>query len=111
MTSLREAAGGRAVDLDLDRLLGGFLAHLEPRLAALRHGEFDGAGWSARQVTTGRSVRLESPGGAETARALGVDASSGALVVADPSAADGHRHVVVGEITHVRLAEQIAAGV
>jgi BirA family biotin operon repressor/biotin-[acetyl-CoA-carboxylase] ligase len=109
MTSLREAADGRTVDLD--RLLDGFLARLEPGIAALRDGDFDGAGWSARQVTTGRSVRLESPGGAETVRALGVDASSGALVVADPSAADGERHILVGEITHVRLAEQIAAGV
>jgi BirA family biotin operon repressor/biotin-[acetyl-CoA-carboxylase] ligase len=113
MTSLREATGeatgGRAVDRDL--LLGAFLAALEPRIEALRGGGFDGAGWSARQVTTGRMVRLEAPGSAETVRALGVDPSTGALIVADPSAATGDRHVVVGEITHVRLAESIAAGV
>lgn len=109
MTSLREAADGRTIDVDV--LLDGFIARLEPRIDALRAGVFDGAGWSARQVTTGRMVRLEAPAVVETVRALGVDPSTGALIVADPSAANGDRHVVVGEITHVRLAEPTVAGV
>jgi hypothetical protein len=37
-------------------------------------------------------------------RALGVDAASGGLVVADPAAPAGERTVVVGEVRHVRLA-------
>lgn len=109
MTSLREAADGRTIDVDV--LLDGFVARLEPRIDALRAGVFDGAGWSERQVTTGRMVRLEAPAVVETVRALGVDPSTGALIVADPSAANGDRHVVVGEITHVRLAEPTVAGV
>lgn len=106
MISLREVAGGRPIDVDV--LLEGFLARLEPRVDALRTGAFDGAGWADRQVTTGRMVRLEASTGDETVRALGVDPSTGALIVADASTPAGERHVVVGEITHVRLAETIA---
>ena len=61
-----------------------------------------------RQATTGRIVRLETPSGSEEVRATGVDAVSGALVVADPTAVDGERRVLVGEVQHVRL-EPIAA--
>jgi BirA family transcriptional regulator, biotin operon repressor / biotin---[acetyl-CoA-carboxylase] ligase len=108
MTSLREAARRR---IDLDALLDRFLARLEPRIEALRTGIFDGAGWADRQLTTGRTVRLGTPAGDETVGALGVDAATGALVVADASSATGERHVLVGEITHVRLAEPIAEAV
>jgi BirA family biotin operon repressor/biotin-[acetyl-CoA-carboxylase] ligase len=106
MTSLRAAAAGRPIDHAA--LLEGFLARLEPRVEALRAGSFDGGAWAERQLTTGRMVRLEAPTGDETLRALGVDASTGALIVADASAPDGERQLVVGEITHVRLAEPIA---
>jgi BirA family biotin operon repressor/biotin-[acetyl-CoA-carboxylase] ligase len=106
MTSLRAAAAGRRIDHQA--LLEGFLARLEPRVDALRAGAFDGPAWAQRQLTTGRMVRLEAPTGDETLRALGVDASTGALIVAEASAPTGERHVVVGEITHVRLAEPIA---
>ena len=109
MTSLRAAADGRAISREA--LLVAFEARLEPGIVALRAGQFDAGGWSERQVTTGRMVRLEAPTGSDTVRALGVDGSTGALVVADPTAATGERHVVVGEITHVRLAEPAAAGV
>ncbi|MEO8571640.1 MAG: biotin--[acetyl-CoA-carboxylase] ligase [Chloroflexota bacterium] len=109
MTSLRAAADGRAISREA--LLEAFVARLEPGIVALRAGHFDAARWSERQVTTGRMVRLEAPTGGETVRALGVDSSTGALIVADPAAATGARHVVVGEITHVRLAEPAAAGV
>lgn len=108
MTSLREAAAGRPIDRDL--LLEEFLARLEPRILALREGWFDVAGWTERQITTGRTVVLESAGGRlEERGVLGVDALTGALVVADPSSAAGERAVLAGEIVHVRLAGPLAA--
>jgi len=108
MTSLRELAGRR---IERDDLLTVFEAYLEPLVGALRAGRFDGAAWAARQVTTGRPVRLETAQGIETVRATGVDPVTGALIVADPGSAAGDRHVLVGEVTHVRLAEPTKAGV
>jgi BirA family transcriptional regulator, biotin operon repressor / biotin---[acetyl-CoA-carboxylase] ligase len=108
MTSLREA-GGRPVDSG--RLLDVFLERLEPRVAALLTGTFGGAAWAARQVTTGRTVRLETSGGDENVLALGVDEATGALVVADPDDRSGERRVVVGEIRHVRLDQPLPAAV
>ena len=102
MTSLREASRGRPIDLAF--LLDAFLGRIEARVEALRGGRFDVADWQARQLTTGRIVRLERADGSETVRALGVDVSSGALVVEDEAAPNGERPVLVGEITHVRLA-------
>ena len=105
MTSLREASHGRPVDLAL--LLDAFLGRLEVRIEALRGGRFDVADWVDRQLTTGRTVRLERPGSTETARALAVDSHSGALILDDPDAPGGERHVLAGEIVHVRLAEPV----
>jgi len=102
MTSLREASHGRPIDLAL--LLDAFLGRIEARVEALRGGRFDVADWQDRQLTTGRIVRLERPDGGETVRALGVDVSTGALIVADETAPGGERQVLVGEISHVRLA-------
>lgn len=102
MTSLREASGGRPIDLA--RLLEAFLGRLEAGVGALRSGRFDEAEWTGRQLTSGRMIRLEQPDGSETVRALGVDVASGALVVEDPGAENGERQVLVGEISHVRLA-------
>jgi BirA family biotin operon repressor/biotin-[acetyl-CoA-carboxylase] ligase len=99
MTSLHEGSGGRT--LDDDRLLGAFVERLEAGVDDLRAGGFDAAAWTARQVTTGRLVRLERPDGAETVRASGVDPATGALLVGD-------RRVLVGEITHVRFADPVA---
>ena len=97
MTSLREASGGRPIDREV--LLEAFLDRLETRAEALRGGYFDIAGWTARQLTSGRRVRLELPDGtSELVRAIGVDALTGALVL------DGERHVLVGEIRHLRVA-------
>ncbi len=110
MTSLREAGGGGR-SIDTEALLAAFLERLEPGIDALRAGRFDAAGWAGRQVTTGRTVRLETPAGVETATARGVDPDSGALIVADPGTASGERHVLVGEVIHVRLAELIPARV
>lgn len=105
MTSLAEVAEvaeGRVVERA--GLLAAFLERLEPRLESLRRGAFDGQTWAARQLTNGRPVRLELPDGrGETRLAVDVDPVSGALLVADDSAADGLRPVLVGEIRHLRL--------
>jgi BirA family biotin operon repressor/biotin-[acetyl-CoA-carboxylase] ligase len=102
MTSLGEASGGRPIDRGV--LLDAFLDRLETRVEALRGGYFDVAGWSARQLTSGRLVRLQRPdGSAETVRAVGVDATSGALVVAGPEPGSAERQVLAGEIRHLRL--------
>ncbi len=108
MTSLREVAG---VDVDASGLLPAFVERLGERFEALRDGWFDAAAWSGRQLTTGRTIRLERPDGMEIVRATGVDATTGALVVADPAATNGERHVVVGEITRVRVAPSVEARV
>jgi biotin-(acetyl-CoA carboxylase) ligase len=102
MTSLREIAGR---PIDHETLLEGFLGRLELHVGDLREGRFDGPGWRARQVTTGRDVDLIDGDGSRTrVRATGVDAESGALLV------DG-RAVLVGEISHVRLGTSAAARV
>ena len=108
MTSLREASGGRPVDLGA--LLDAFLGRLEVRIEALRGGRFDVADWTTRQLTTGRDVQVAGHDGSlETVRAVGVDASTGALLVADADAPGGERQVLVGEIVHIRLADPAAA--
>jgi BirA family biotin operon repressor/biotin-[acetyl-CoA-carboxylase] ligase len=109
MTSLREASHGRPIDLA--RLADTFLGRIEARVEALRGGHFDVAGWQDRQLTTGRVVRLEGLDGGATVRALGVDVSSGALIVQDEAAPGGERRVLVGEIRHVRLAAPAGSGV
>ena len=103
MTSLAEASGGRPIDRAL--LLDGFLSRLEARVEALRAGRFPIDDWTARQITTGRIVRLEGHGSApEEARALGLEPATGALLVADPTAPGGERAVHAGDVVHVRLA-------
>jgi BirA family biotin operon repressor/biotin-[acetyl-CoA-carboxylase] ligase len=104
MTSLRVASGDRPVDLTA--LLDGFTMRLESRIGALRAGSFDVAAFAARQLTDGRTVRLELPDGtAEEVRAITVDPETGALVVEAGRAPGGQRQVFSGEIRHVRLAE------
>lgn len=108
MTSLNDAAGGRPIDRDL--LLEEFLSRLEPRILALRDGWFDVAGWTDRQVTTRRRIRLEGPDGRiESCLALGVDALTGALVVADDGAPAGERAILAAEIVSVRLGDPAPA--
>ena len=48
-------------------------------IEALRDGRFDGAGWTDRQLTTGRDVRLDRARRArrDASRAVGVDARAG----------------------------------
>jgi BirA family biotin operon repressor/biotin-[acetyl-CoA-carboxylase] ligase len=103
MTSLREVAHGRPIDVSL--LLDAFLPRLEVGIDALRDGRFDAAGWTDRQLTTGREIELqESDGRRRRHLALGVDAQSGGLVVEEPGAASGERILHVGEVRSVRLA-------
>ena len=110
MTSLREVSRGRRVENDV--LLGEFLVRLEARLLALSVGHFDLATWHDRQVTTGRAVRIELPDGEiREAAAVGVDGTTGALLIVDESGAESE--LLAGEVVHVRLApenEAVAAG-
>ena len=70
------------------------------------------AGWTARQLTTGREIELEQPGGRRRQHlALGVDAESGGLVVEDHDAPSGERILHVGEVRRVRLAHGAQVGV
>lgn len=108
MTSLREAAGGRPVDLAA--LLDAFLGRLEVRVEALRGGRFDVADWTERQLTTGREVSLvDHDGRTYTHRALGVDPLSGALIVDDPISPSGERAILVGEVVHIRLVDAVVS--
>jgi BirA family biotin operon repressor/biotin-[acetyl-CoA-carboxylase] ligase len=102
MTSLRDLAEDRPVDRE--QVLEAFLGGLAIRLRALRLGSFDAVGWSRRQLTDGRLVRLEDrSGSSEVVRAVRADPMTGALVVEDPTGAGGQRQVVSGEIHHLRL--------
>jgi BirA family biotin operon repressor/biotin-[acetyl-CoA-carboxylase] ligase len=107
MTSLADASGGRPIDANA--LLEAFLTRLEVRHDLLRRGRFDAADWADRQLTHDRPIRLERPDGSvETVTARGVDALTGALVIEDADGRD--RHIVTGEIRHVRLADRPAGG-
>ena len=107
MTSLRAISGGRPIDRDA--LLDAFVARLDARMEALRAGYFDLGEWIARQITTGRRVRIEHAGApAEETLALGVDGQTGALVVEDASSPGGERAIVAGEITRIRIPGHIA---
>ncbi|HEV8402676.1 MAG TPA: biotin--[acetyl-CoA-carboxylase] ligase [Candidatus Limnocylindrales bacterium] len=107
MTSLT-AATERPVDDDA--LVLAFARGLEARTTALRAGSFDAPTWAGRQVTTGRTIRIERPDRAETVRATGVDPVTGGLLV-DDAASGATRAVLVGEVVHVRLADPIAEAV
>jgi BirA family biotin operon repressor/biotin-[acetyl-CoA-carboxylase] ligase len=101
MTSLREIGGGRRVDRD--RLLEAFVDRLETRVEALRDDRFDGAGWAARQATTGRTVTLETHDGRrEVVAAAGVNEATGALELVNVDGTE--RSVVSAEVVHVRIA-------
>jgi BirA family biotin operon repressor/biotin-[acetyl-CoA-carboxylase] ligase len=102
MTSLAELAPEQRIDHD--PLMEEFLARLSTAIAALRDGSFPGDSWRQRQLTNGVPVRLEWPdGGAETVRAIDVDAESGALLVGELAGGGEPRAVLVGEIQHLRV--------
>ena len=100
MTSLSEVSRGRPIDSA--ELLDAFLQRLEPRLLGLRDGHFDVAGWHDRQITTGRSVRIDMPEGTALAvKTVGVDGASGALIYED--AAGAEHELLIGEVVQVRI--------
>ncbi len=102
MTSLRVASNGRPIELA--DLFAAFIDRVEARTIALRGGHFDVADWTARQLTSGRPVRLDLPDGSSLqTRALGVDTGSGGLVIEDLDAPAGERIILTGEIEHLRL--------
>jgi BirA family biotin operon repressor/biotin-[acetyl-CoA-carboxylase] ligase len=113
MTSLHDITGGRTVAAD--ELLEAFLIRLEARVISLREGHFDVATWHSRQITTGRTVRVDMPDESViVANAVGVDGATGALLIEDEASAGGERELLAGEVTHVRLAadtDSISAGV
>ena len=98
MTSLHEITNGRSIDRG--RLIESFLDDVATRVGRLGQGEFDGGEWAARQVTTGRTVSLETDEGLALVPAVGVDPESGALLVGEAGA---ERSVLVGDVRHVRL--------
>ena len=107
MTSLREVALGRPVDRIA--LSAAFVERLRTGVQALRGGQFPAAAWAARQVTTGAEVELMlADGTREVVRATGVDPVSGALLVDDPLVTGGPRAIVVGEVSRVRVGDNVA---
>jgi BirA family transcriptional regulator, biotin operon repressor / biotin---[acetyl-CoA-carboxylase] ligase len=109
MASLRDIAGG---PIDRDALVEAFLARLASIIQDVRSTGFEPDGWVRRQVTTGRMIDLVAPDRTvATVHAVGVDPEGGALLVDDPGAPDGVRHVLVGDIEHVRLAAPDRVGV
>ena len=104
MSSLREVAGGRPISRD--DVLDGFLGRLEALVHALRGGRFDAASWAARQVTTGHLVSVAGLDGSLTvARAMGVDGTSGALIVEvlDAHGQPEERRLMAGEVRNLGL--------
>lgn len=99
MTSLRELAGRRPIDNEA--LLEAFLARLEPRYEALKQGDFDAAGWSVTQRTTGRRVAVELGDETLSGTATGVDPESGALMLRGDDGVD--IHVDSGEVVRCRV--------
>jgi BirA family transcriptional regulator, biotin operon repressor / biotin---[acetyl-CoA-carboxylase] ligase len=99
MTSLRQLSGNRPIDHGA--LLEAFLARLEPRYEALLAGNFDAAGWSVTQVTTGRQVVVEVGGESILGTATGVDPETGALLLAP----DAKTVLAIdsGEVTRCRI--------
>ncbi len=95
-TSL-ELASGRPVDREA--IFDDFLVRLEGRLAALRSGRFDVAGWRERQLLEGWGVEIDLGGeGLIAGRVAGYDGASGALILA----VDGtERAIHAGEVTRV----------
>ncbi|MEP7359949.1 MAG: biotin--[acetyl-CoA-carboxylase] ligase [Chloroflexota bacterium] len=99
MTSLRQLSGNRPIDRTA--LLDGFLARLEPRYEALNGGNFDAAGWTATQITTGRKIVVEVSGESLLGIGAGVDPESGALTL-DVSGG-GQRTIDSGDVTRCRI--------
>ena len=85
--------------MDREAIFEDTVARLGGRLAALRSGRFDVAGWRSRQLLEGWEVELDL--GAEgllAGRVAGYDGVSGALILS----VDGtERAIHAGEVTRV----------
>ncbi|HLA15612.1 MAG TPA: biotin--[acetyl-CoA-carboxylase] ligase [Candidatus Limnocylindrales bacterium] len=91
--------------LTVERLGEAFLDRLPDAMTRLRDDAFAMSTWTDRQVTTGREVILELPGGSRReAHAEGVDPRSGALLISPPSVDGPAIPIHAAEIVHVRLA-------
>ena len=101
MTSLAEVSGGRPIDRDA--LVAGFVDRLGPLVDGMRRGSFPAEAWAGLQVTTGRTIRLETADGPRMVEAIGVEPESGALLVAEDGSSPARRAVLSGEIVHVRV--------
>jgi BirA family transcriptional regulator, biotin operon repressor / biotin---[acetyl-CoA-carboxylase] ligase len=104
MTSLSELSPGKLVDREV--AIHVFLQRLEGLVTALRAGDFPAGTWSGRQLTNGMIVMLDQPDGSEErVVAETVDTETGALLVRGAAEGKGAapRHVVVGEIRHLRV--------
>jgi BirA family biotin operon repressor/biotin-[acetyl-CoA-carboxylase] ligase len=112
MTSLRELAPDDR-PIDREALLETFMARIEPlQRDLLSDGTFPADAWRGRQLTNGNIVRLDWPDGTiETVRAVDVDPETGALVVSPLDAGEPRRHIIVGEIRHLRVGAVAAGGV
>lgn len=99
MGSLSEVAGR---PVDRDALLTAWTRALAPRYRALTDGRFDGAAWAEAQITTGAEVEVDTPDGALSGTATGIDALTGGLLlrVADESAP---RVISHGDVLRCRL--------
>ena len=105
MTSLRESSHGRPIDLDdccSTRSSDGWKSG---RRGAPTVAGSTCADWADRQLTTGRTVRLERPGRPRPSARSPSTRDRGARSSTIRDAPGGERHVLVGEITHVRLAD------
>jgi len=103
MTSLRAMRGDR--DVDDASILAAFVERLERGTLDLHDGRFAVGSWVDRQVTTGRTIELVDHAGSTREHvAVGVDAETGALRIADSAAEANERPIFVGDIRHVRLA-------
>jgi BirA family biotin operon repressor/biotin-[acetyl-CoA-carboxylase] ligase len=105
MTSLREISGRR---VDREAILIEFLESLDRRYRALRRGDFDAAGWAARQRTTGRRLVVDTGDASVRGTGAGVDPGTGALLV---DTAEGTVAVATGDVVSCRFAEPATAPV
>jgi BirA family biotin operon repressor/biotin-[acetyl-CoA-carboxylase] ligase len=100
MWSLREVAAGA---VDREALLAAWLERLAPRYEALRGGRFDGAAWSAVQVTSGADIEVDRGGERVSGRGFGVDPESGALLLEVDDGMTRVLSVAWGEVVSCRV--------
>ena len=108
MTSLREVAGRR---IERDDLLAVFEVYVEPLVGALRIGRFDGAGVGRPSGDDRSGGPTRDGGGHRDGSRDRCRPADRCAIVADPATKTGDRHILVGEVTHVRLGQPVAGHV